>query len=187
MSVFRLSILIPTLPERAGFLRRLRSVLEPQMRGQPVELLLDERPRPVPIGNKRNALLDRARGDYVAFVDDDDLVSTNYVQDVLAALRDNPDCAELRGIITTDGGNPKNFHHTIECKAWCEKNGVYLRMPNHLNAVQRALALQVRFPETNFGEDHDYSKRLLPLLKTMGAVSRVIYLYQSRTKKPEFR
>jgi len=187
MSVFRLSILVPTVPERAHFLRRLRSVLDRQIHGKPVELLLDDRPRPVAIGAKRNALLDRSRGDYVAFVDDDDLVSTNYIRDVLAALENNPDCAELRGIITTDGGKPKDFHHTIECKAWCEKNGVYLRMPNHLNAVRRDMALQVRFPETNFGEDHDYSKRLLPLLKTMGAVPRVIYLYQSRTKKPEFR
>lgn len=184
MSVFRLSILIPTLPERVGFLRRLRSVLDPQMQGQPVELLLDARPRPVSIGTKRNALLDRARGDYVAFCDDDDLVSANYVADVLAALKDGPDCAELRGVITTNGANPKRFHHFIQCQKWEEKDGVYLRYANHLNAIKRELALQARFPEINHGEDKDFSDRVKPLLKTMGAIPRTIYFYDYRTKKP---
>lgn len=186
MSVFRLSILICTLPERAGFLRRLRMILDPQIHGKPVELLLDERPRPVSIGTKRNTLLDRARGDYVAFVDDDDMVSATYVQDVLGALKDGPDCAELHGIITTDGLNQKRFHHSIEHQTWCEKNGVYLRHPNHLNPIKRELALQVRFPEKNYREDTEYSKRIQPLLKTMGCSPRVTYFYQSRRNKPEF-
>jgi hypothetical protein len=185
MSVFRLSILICTLPERAQFLRQLRAVLDPQMKGQPVELLMDERLRPVSTGTKRNALLDRARGDYVAAIDDDDLVSDHYVHDVLSSLKDGPDCAELRGIITTDGGNPKPFIHTIHCKTWHEKDGTYWRYPNHLSSIRRELALQARFPEKNFGEDKEFSDRVKPLLKTMGACPRVIYLYHSRTKKPE--
>lgn len=187
MSVFRLSILIPTLPERAAFLRRLRAVLDPQMLGQPVELLLDERPRPVTTGTKRNALMERARGDYVACVDDDDLVSEHYIDDVLSALKYSPDCAELRGVITFDGANPKPFHHSIHHQAWCEKDGVYLRYANHLNPIKRELAVQARFPDKNFGEDKDFSDRVKPLLKTQGAVDRVIYLYKSRSKKPELR
>ena len=187
MSVFRLSILICTLPERVGFLRRLRAVLDPQMQGQPVELLLDARPRPVSIGTKRNTLLDRARGDYVAFCDDDDLVSANYVADVLAALKDSPDCAELRGIITTDGRNQRSFHHSIEHQAWSEKDRVYLRYPNHLNPIKRELALQARFPEKNHGEDKEFSDRVKPLLKTMGASPMVTYFYQCRSVKKEFK
>jgi len=38
------------------------------------------------IGAKRNQLLHRAKGDYVAFVDDDDLVSSDYVNKVLSAV-----------------------------------------------------------------------------------------------------
>lgn len=185
MSHFRLSILIPTLPERATFLKRLRVMLDPQLVGQPVEILLDDRPRPITTGAKRNALLARASGDYVAFVDDDDLVSAHYVRDVLKALEDSPDCAELRGIITVDGRNPKDFHHTIHCEKWEERNGVYLRYCNHLNAIRRELALQAGFPEKNHGEDKEFSDRVKPLLRTMGEVPSVLYLYQSRTRKPE--
>jgi cellulose synthase/poly-beta-1,6-N-acetylglucosamine synthase-like glycosyltransferase len=180
----RLSILICTLPERRAFLSRLSRVLDGQCIGQSVEILLDDRAKGIAsIGAKRNALLRAAKGDYVAFCDDDDLVSKDYLQRVLHALKDNPDCAELRGIITTNGKNPKPFHHTITCTHWHEKDGVYLRMPNHLNAVRRELALQVGFPDNSFGEDADYSRRLHPLLKTQGSVPTVIYHYLFRSKK----
>lgn len=182
MTTHRLSILICTIPARAHFLHRLQQRLLPQC-GSGVEVLVDNEGEHLSIGAKRNRLLAKANGEYVCFIDDDDLVSGDYVRLVLAALAGNPDCAELWGEITTDGKNPKPFHHTIECKEWCERDGVYLRMPNHLNAVRRGLALKAGFPESRFGEDHEYSKRLQPLLKTQGAVSKTTYYYLFRSKK----
>ena len=183
MSAPRLSILICTLPERANLLARLRRILDPQCRNQPVEVLLDERPRPVSIGAKRNALLQSAKGDYIAFVDDDDTVSPSYVRLVLNALRSNPDCAELWGIITQDGRNPKKFHHSVHHQKWEERGGVYLRYPNHLSPIRRDLALQAGFPDNSFDEDKSYSDRVKPLLKTMGKISQTIYNYDYRSKK----
>ena len=183
MSPFVLSILICTLPERAMFLRRLMASFEKQARGFPVEILTDNRGKNISIGAKRNALLKRARGEYVAFVDDDDEVAANYVQLVLQALRSKPDCAELRGEITTDGKNPKPFIHTVTCQKWHEKDGVYWRMPNHLNAIRLDLALQAGFPEKSFGEDHDFSKRVQPFLKTQGDIPQTIYYYRYRSNK----
>lgn len=178
----RLSILICTLPIRVYYRVRLARRLNPQMTGD-VEVLEDNRSTSISIGAKRNALLQRAKGDYVAFIDDDDLVSPDYVSLVLGALKDNPDCAELKGIITTDGKDPKPFIHTITCTHWHEKDGVYWRYPNHLNAIRRELALQAGFPEKSFGEDHDFSTRVKPLLKTQGAIDRTIYHYLFRSKK----
>lgn len=183
MNPFTLSILICTLPERAGYLRRLMASLEKKARGCPVEILTDNRGRNITIGAKRNALLQRARGEYAAFIDDDDEVSGDYIQLVLKALSQKPDCAELRGEITTNGMNPKPFIHTVACKEWHEKDGVYWRMPNHLNAIRRELALQAGFPEKSFGEDHDFSKRVQPLLKTQGDIAQTIYYYRYRSKK----
>lgn len=180
----RLSILIPTMPGRERFLERLLCVLKPQIASHHgVEILLDDRPKPTTIGTKRNWLLQRSSADYIAFIDDDDLVATNYVELVLKALEGNPDCSELRGTITTDGKSPKPFIHTIACQEWCEKDGVYWRSPNHLNAIRRDFAIKAGFPEKNFGEDHEFSNRVKPLLKTMGQISHTIYLYQYRTRK----
>ena len=128
-------------------------------------------------------MLGRAHGEYVAFIDDDDLVSSRYVELVTGALQQKPDCTELRGIITSDGKNPEPFHHTITCQEWCKRNGVYLRYPNHLNAIRRDLALAAGFTEKWYGEDKDFSDRVRPMLKTQGAIPETIYHYLYRTKK----
>jgi glycosyltransferase involved in cell wall biosynthesis len=172
----KLSILICSLSSRADKLQRLMTVLEPQL-NEHTELLIKTDNGEIPIGKKRNILLDESTGDYVAFVDDDDLVSDDYVRKILDAIQTNPDCCGMQGVITFQGRNPRMFIHSLKYKEWFEKNNVYYRCPNHLNPVKRSIALQVKFPETNFGEDRDFSTRLYPLLKEERFISGVIYHY----------
>lgn len=184
-----LSMLICSTTERAENLRKLVAHLRQQMRRFPrqVEICvaIDEGgDGAMSIGQKRQSLLERAVGHYVAFIDDDDWVSHDYVEKVLTALTARPDCVSLHGIITTDGQNPQRFHHSMGYAAWYTgADGLHRRTPNHLNAVKRELAIQAGFPSKNFGEDHDYSKRLHPLLKTEQAVDTVLYHYWYRSKK----
>lgn len=182
-----LSLLVCSTGARAHFLRRLERHLRAQMRRWPrrVELLVDVDDGQKPIGKKRNDLLDRAVGEYVAFIDDDDWVAHDYVDRLLRALSDGQhDCASLEGVITYDGERPERFVHTLACSEWCTEGGVHWRSPNHLNAVRRSIALEVRFPEKNFGEDHDFSKRVLPLLKSEADLGKQpLYYYWFRSKK----
>jgi hypothetical protein len=53
----------------------------------------------------------------------------------------------------------------------------YHRLPNHIMAVKRELALQVKFKDILKGEDADYSKRLLPILQTNYEIGKVLYHY----------
>ena len=64
------------------------------------------------IGEKRNRLVKGAVGDYVSFVDDDDWVSDKYVPLILNAIKSNPDCCSLNGVMTTNGGNSRRFVHS---------------------------------------------------------------------------
>ena len=178
-----LSILICTLPERGAVFQRLQDILYRQMARRPVEMIFDRAGKNVTVGAKRNALLKRATGRYVAFIDDDDAIHPSYVALILERLKQNPDCVELRGTMTTDGARPKQFVHTIACTHWHERDGVYYRMPNHLNPIRREFALQAGFPEKSFGEDHDFSKRVQPLLKTEAPLDIPIYYYLYRTRK----
>ena len=75
----KLSILICSLASRADKLQRLMNVLQPQINDS-VELLVKTDNGEMPIGKKRNLLLEEASGAYIAFVDDDDLVSEDYVK-----------------------------------------------------------------------------------------------------------
>lgn len=161
----RLSILVCSLHSRATFLARLVRILTPQLVRPHVEFLVDIDERQKSVGAKRNDLIRRAQGEYVAFIDDDDRVPTDYVWRILQAIRSVPDCCGMDGIITFSGRTPRQFILSLRYNSWFEKGGVYYRNPNHLNPVKREHALRVPFPQVNYGEDRVYSAGLLPFLK----------------------
>lgn len=139
-------------------------------------------------GEKRNALLDRANGEYVAFFDDDDWPSPNYVSSILTAIKSKPDCCSLLGEMTTDGMNPELFEHSLKYTEWRTNyhNRIrYERNPNHLNAIKSTIAKQIKFPNIVFGEDKAWSDSLgkSGLLKTESTIDTVIYYYRYFTKK----
>lgn len=178
----RLSILICTLNRRRHYFDRLAARLNPQKTDN-VEILASCDDGELSIGAKRNLLVSKAQGDYVCFVDDDDLVSENYVAKILEATQSNPDCIGLEGIITFNGNEPKKFIHSLRFKHWFERRGVYYRNPNHLNPIRRDIVLKEPFQEINQGEDSDFSKRVLPHLQSEQFVVGPIYFYEFRTTK----
>lgn len=180
----RLSILVCTLVSRKQLLEELLIRLSSQLEARDnVEIVIKEDNGEMTIGDKRNLLLDEARGKYVAFVDDDDLVAPDYVDKVIKATLNEPDCCGIEGMVTFDGGVSKKFVHSIQYKNWYEHGGVYYRCPNHLSPVKTELARQVRFPGRSMGEDQDYSMRLLPLLKTEEYIEGILYYYRYRSAK----
>lgn len=173
----KFSILICSLEDRANQLRGLLDLLERQIvRGQS-EILTAVDNRQKPTGEKRNGLIAQAKGDYIAFVDDDDLVADNYVAKILEAVKTDPDCVGINGIITFDGADPRKFIHSLRYNSWFEKDEIYYRCPNHLNPVKRSIALQVPFPNIVFGEDKAYSDGLQKLLHSEVYVEEPIYYY----------
>lgn len=178
----KLSILIATMPIRKEKLKNLLSILEPQVLGQPVEILTDDSML-YNIGVKRNYLLNRAKGEYIVFVDDDDLVSPDYVENILRATETKPDCIGISGTIIFNGHEQKQWHISKSFKGWFEQLGIYYRTPNHISPVRRELALQVMFPPIQFGEDFEYSTNLLPLLKTEVVIPGNLYFYRYDSTK----
>lgn len=194
----RLSILIATMFSREAFLRRLLTQLNDEINGhdiiQEVEIVIDRDNGEASIGVKRQRLLERAVGDYVAFIDDDDLVCPDYCRQIVGILRkSSPDCLGLVGEITEDGNNPRKFIHSINNPkpGWYEEGSVYYRGPNHLNPVKRELALAAGFADMTGGEDHDFSMRLERngLIKGREEVMLpgTTYLYLCRSNKGENR
>lgn len=173
----RLSILICSVLNRVGMLRSLLSALKEQLT-KDVEILVERDGGEITIGAKRNILLRKAIGDYVAFVDDDDKVSGDYVAKILKAVSASPDCCSMEGEIHFNSRNvTKKFVHSIRYKKWFQAGDIYYRCPNHLNPVKRTIALGVGFPNMARGEDKNYSLRLRPLLKTEQKIDGIIYFY----------
>lgn len=150
-----------------------------------VEIVLDK--SNLSIGTKRNNLLQKALGKYVCFIDSDDWISKDYVKLIMQGIEKEPDCISIKGVYTEDGQNPCLFEHSLKYNKWETSNGPikYLRNPNHLNTIRADIAKQFKFPETNFGEDHDFSKQLQRsgLLKTEHYIDEVLYEYRFISKK----
>jgi len=180
----KLSILICSIDIRTELLSKLMSVLDLQLNSD-VEVLVEKDNGKISIGKKRNILLRRAKGEYISYIDDDDLVSDDYVSKILEAISHKPDCCGIEGEITTDGTNPRKFIHSIKYTDWFEKNGIYYRNPNHLNPIKKEIASQIGFPEIDHGEDKNYSANIYPLLNNEVYIDSVIYhyLYSSVNKK----
>lgn len=178
MSEIILSILIATMPSRIKQFQLLWFELQRQHTGYDLELLHDYS-MDCNIGTKRNKLLHQSKGEYIVFIDDDDEVTPNYISLIVEACKSGADCIGISGSITTNGGDKRQWHISKEYGSWYTgSDGTYYRTPNHISPVKRELALQAGFPEISFGEDAEYSRRLLPLLKTEVKIEQNIYHYK---------
>jgi glycosyltransferase involved in cell wall biosynthesis len=172
----RLSILTVTMDSRQAVFQNLARVLRAQSNSN-VEMLANSDNGIKSIGQKRNELLQAAKGDYVVFVDDDDMVSPFYTYGILEALKSNPDCCGIEGIITLKNIGPKKFIHSVQYQDWYEKDDIYYRCPNHLNPIKREIALDTMFTNKSWQEDKDFSEALKGKLKTEVYIKGPIYFY----------
>jgi hypothetical protein len=171
-----ISILVCRLVGREELFNNLMRILRPQLKDI-AEVIDFPDTGTIAVGEKRNRLLSMATGEYSCFVDDDDTVTDDYVSLITAALSEKPDCTELRGKIFYNN-EWREFRHSIKYCGWYENEGIFYRTPNHLNAIRTDIAREVGFCATmSVGEDWDYSQRILPMLRTEGAINKPIYIY----------
>ena len=176
----RLSVIVPSLagdvPE--SLRRQVAGVAD-------VELVVVAGVRPV--GKARNEGLDRARGDYVAWVDSDDEVAEDWLSEILAAIARGPDVvifdaktegwACLENLVYGGTGGPLPVAQVVR-DAYENR-----RLQGHLVRVvsKRQLWKGLRF-ETGIAAWEDFL--LLPqvLLRAASAfyVPKLLYRYVSR-------
>ena len=190
----RLSILICTLDGRETFLERLKMRLKPQTTHE-VEVLLSKDNGVLSIGGKRNALIESAAGEYIAFIDDDDWVSENYVEEILKATDSKPDVVGFNSIIYFNGKTPRRVEITLNHKKWDHKMGMiegtqqpitYYRSPNQLTPIKKNIAKQIGFPnakEADAAEDVKYSHTIPSIAQTEVYIQDYLYFYDCRFPK----
>ncbi len=183
----KFQILICSLESRHEYLNRLMTILQPQLvEGVSIQVATDN--GKMSIGQKRNELLQQSPADYVAFIDDDDRVSNNYVKLILEGISRGVDCCSLKGEITENGKNPQIFEHSIRYFAYRTNEFSYVkyeRYPNHLNCIKASIAKQFKFPEKNHGEDTDWATKIHKsgLIKTEHYIPHTIYYYDYISNK----
>ena len=181
-----LSLLIPSTQSRMGMTMELVDKLLDQVeRGNYIGLvevvtLYDNGEKS--IGAKRNELIQMSKGKYVAFVDSDDELATNYIDLLMDGIAHGVDCCSLRGIFTQDGRDPQLFEHSIKYDYWTTTDNSikYERPPNHLNCIKKEIANQFKFPEIMHGEDRVWSEAIKAsgLIKTEHYIDAILYHYK---------
>jgi hypothetical protein len=180
-----LTILICTIQAREKKLRRLLDILIPQIDSS-VSLVMNADDN-MTVGEKRNRLVGGAAGKYVCFVDDDDLVSNDYVKKITDAIKSGyPDCVGIQGIMLTNSNCPRRFFHTIEVNNWYTNGSEYYRAPNHLNPIKKEIVQKVQFNSfKSFWEDLEFSSSIKHLLKTEVMIDDPVYYYLYNMKPNE--
>jgi hypothetical protein len=186
------SILIPTLMWREKKLLALLESLLPQCEQSPapIEVLGMQNVGQKSLARYRQDLLERSRGRYVSFVDDDDEVAGGYVKEIVAALEQGPDCVGFLQLCSGLGAPltvlslahedrpPLGVEETIRGPA-------YIRAFSHMCPVLAELARKGTFMangELYSGEDTTYVDSVLPFLRERGSrevfIDKPLYHYR---------
>ena len=182
-----LTIGVLSVPSRVGTsLPNLVTKLDSQIGDTAVELLVFVDNKHRSVGAKRDALLRRAKGKYVAFVDDDDDVTGDYVDTLLEKLTEEPgaDCVVFDTWVTHNGGRGKLCRYGVEYEDH-DAGNAYYRKPNHLCCVRTELARQVGFDDVSWHEDFRFASALRPLIQNQSRIDKVLYHYRFATGESE--
>lgn len=174
--MIKLSILIPSIITRKAMLDRLLAVINPQLTDG-VQVITDIDNGEISIGNKRNRLLEKATGEFLCFIDDDDTIAEDYISTMLETINNNPTIDAigfLEEVWTLN--KPRNIRIL---------SGEALL---HLNPVRSSIAKTEAFIDSNLGEDRNWIKRVIPKLKHEIFIDKVLYkyLYVDPDKRNEY-
>ncbi len=179
-----LSILIPTLTDRERFLISLLRSIYSQNASllKRTEILINCDAKAKSIGRKRNELLTSANGKYVVFIDDDDSISVDYLNEVFVGIDKDVDHIGITGIYAPDNDAHKLFKCSYKYE-WCERDNIYYRGAQHICPIRSTLAKQIKYPEINFGEDKIYSDSINKIIASEHLIEKPIYEYKYRSNK----
>jgi glycosyltransferase involved in cell wall biosynthesis len=182
-----LSILTPAIWNRDSA-KFLAAAISEQIGSGPVEhlVLFDNCART--IGAKRQALVDIARGKYIAFVDDDDDISPDYVARLLAAAETGAHVITFRQRAIYNGLESEVHFGINNQDGPFTPGGITLRAPWHVCAWKRERVAGCLFSESNYGEDLVWCVQARKRARTAHHIDTVLHTYQhdaANTAAPE--
>jgi glycosyltransferase involved in cell wall biosynthesis len=177
--MIKLSILIRTIPQRASLLKEILGLLEKQKTPE-VEILVDDT-YPQMMGTKCNNMVKAATGEYVAFIDDDDLVPDNYVQSLLNAMETKPDVISFEGMCVDakTGEAQYRYIQRLHANKWrFEPDGHLEQDVTGIAAIRREVALQAPYPDVMYYEDRGFAENLKLVAKTEVHLPNILYIHR---------
>jgi glycosyltransferase involved in cell wall biosynthesis len=177
-----LSIMILSIPSRIEqYLVPLYNKLLKQCNNiDSVEILCLIDNKSMSIGEKRQAILNSARGKWVGFMDDDDDVSDDYISSLVDSAKNNP-----ADVITFDQHCIVNGNEFTVNFSMSNPNERYVygmkhvrRPPFHICYWRSEIAKQSKFEQSSYGEDYAWCLGMYPLIKSETHIDKYLHLYK---------
>jgi len=199
----KLSILILSIPSRFDIVRGIiEKLTEQTLDRDDVEILSLMDNKSLNVSDKRNALLNIARGSHITWLDDDDDVAHNYVERLTETIEKNPtaDVISFNQQCYLDGKKAKVFakmgnpHEHVTLDETGTEYKDTLRPPYHWCCWKTSLAQSEKFrfgvfsPNSHVGEDIDWLQRLYPKVKkSVYLENDTLHIYRYTTELSESR
>lgn len=178
-----LSILIPSIPSRfeshlLPLWKQLQQHIENYTLGDTIEILTLTDNKQRSIGAKRQALLNLAQGNYIAFLDDDDKIESDYLFQMLRLLYwNNHDVITFKQHVYVNGEYyPLTFKFGHEVNEEPNKEG-FTRPPWHVCFWRKDIVKHCTFPDTNYGEDWAWAEQANKRAKSSYHIDKFLMSY----------
>jgi glycosyltransferase involved in cell wall biosynthesis len=152
-----------------------------------VEVIVVTDTKGMTIGAKRNWLVRMASGVYVQFIDDDDTIADDMLAQVLSVTETDCDVIAFPAMVRVNGGPWRKCYYSVDFTHDHSTATEYRRLPNHICAVKRVLALDTPFADICMGEDADYARRLFPKINSEAKIEKPLYFYDYDRRTSESR
>jgi glycosyltransferase involved in cell wall biosynthesis len=178
------SVLILSIPTRIEkYLMPLYNQMLKQSDGHSeVEILCLIDNKSMTIGEKRQALLDSARGKWVGFMDDDDGISDDYIENLYEAMTQHP--ADVISFDQHCSVNGKEFSVNFKMgnphEPYIPGAGTLhiRRPPYHMCYWKSEIAKKAKFKPSSYGEDLAWCIEMYPQIRTETHIDKVLHYYK---------
>lgn len=183
-SPIKFSVLLLGIPNRISNLSILLDKLNTQIdkNGLQKEIeilaLVDNKTRTV--GSKRQSLLDIAQGQFIAYIDDDDDISDDYILEIYNKIVENPnvDVITFEQSVHINDNPPSKVIFSLDYDNEEYYPGTVIkRKPFHMCVWNSEIARQVRFPNISKTEDWFWLEQLCKKAKKEANISKILHYY----------
>jgi glycosyltransferase involved in cell wall biosynthesis len=183
-----LSILITSIPQRQHSLQCLLNELDKQIiNNEEVEIccIIDNKTHT--IGEKRNALLNLVHGQFFTFIDDDDMISNDYIKQILNVIKHKPDIdiitfkqgcyqqQQQEPCFVIDADMSYGTNEPIPMNGpW---KPLYKRLAWHWCVFNTVNFIDIKFPQLSMYEDQLWLQNIYKRIKTQHKIDAILYKY----------
>lgn len=180
----KLTILVPTVPNRLElfYIKIMKELIRQTNKYNDIELIsfFDNKKRS--IGKKRQEMINLSQGEYIVFIDDDDRIDENYVDEIMIALynNENTDCVVFDCICRINGGDSKLCKYGIEFEYGDILEGKEWRgKPSHTMVYKSSIVKNHQYNDMINGEDIDWVIRAYTDIKLQTRIDKILYYYDA--------